>query len=101
MTIDQVIELSFLLFITALLITIGVQHMHNNSLTHEVTDYQAQIDQLHADAIRANQKAQQSAIIADRAVAAANMNSSRLMKQKVSHECSKAIAWAAEQAPRL
>lgn len=101
MTIDAVIELSFIIFLSILLLTIGIQHERNKSLSHEIEDYVEQIDRLHADAIKAQADARQAQIIADRAAAASNQKSNTIMKEKVPHDCEKAIKWAIEESKKI
>lgn len=101
MTMENLIELSLLLFISALVVTISVQHIRNNALQEDVKDYQQQIDQLHADSIKANYEATQARIIADREITASKMKAAQIMREKVSHECSKAIGWAIIEARKI
>jgi len=85
----------------AMVVTIGVQHLHNTALSKDVQDYAAQIDQLQADAIKANSDAAQARIIADRETAASKMKAAQIMKQKVPNDCEKSILWAANEAHKL
>jgi hypothetical protein len=101
MTLEQIIYIGGILGLAALLICVFLLHQHNIMLSNEIQDYQEQIDQLHANAVRANQEAAEARKVADNAVAAGNAKAAQIMRERVPRGCQNAISWLVEQAPSI
>jgi len=83
-----------------LIFIIDAIYEHQESLKYQrqVDQYKEQIDQLHIDALKAESDARKAWLEANKTMQLANAKSSQIMKQKVPHDCDKAIAWAIQKA---
>lgn len=96
-----------ILFLILFLITCGfatwglVEDIQLKSSQKRIQDYVMEIDQLHSESIKATIEASKARLQADKDVKLANATSNKIIHEKVSHDCEKAIQWAANEAVKI